>query len=75
MTSDKLLKELSQASLILAVLAGLPYSLGAAADVLPPEGKKWITLIAGVSAALAKTTQLIISALSPPSPPTGTTPK
>lgn len=62
--TDKLLKELSQTSLILAVLSGLPYSLGTAADILPPEAKKWITLVAGVSAALMKIVQLVINGVS-----------
>lgn len=72
--TDKLLKELSQASVILAVFAGLPYSLGTAADVLPPDVKKWVTLGSAFAAALLKTIQLLVNALTPPPPDAVNTP-
>lgn len=55
-----ILKELSIASIILAVGASLPYAFGEEANILPPSVKKWVSVIAVVSAGLLKTAQYTI---------------
>lgn len=44
-------------SLILAFIAGLPYTMGEMADILPPKGKIWVTGSAAIAAALLKLVQ------------------
>jgi hypothetical protein len=68
-----LLEHLNDFSLLLAVASGLPYTMGDAADILPPTVKKYVTLVAVSAAALTKLTQVAIKVISsfnvPGSPP------
>lgn len=63
MTKDKktaIAGALGDFSLVLASFSALTYELGAIADVLPPEIKKWTAIGSIVAAALSKTTQRVI---------------
>lgn len=69
-TKSQILDELSNTSVILAVASALPYTFGAAADVLGPTAKKYVSIIGISAAGLAKTADLaikLISAMNKPS--------
>ena len=59
-TKEWVLSELSKVSLILAFLAGIPYTVGEAANVLPPAVKAYATGWLGGLALATKLTQYAI---------------
>lgn len=71
LTRTRLLNELNDIAVLCAVGAGLPYTLGEAANVLPPEVKKWVVIVSLSSAGILKTTSYvfrILNAIYPDSP-------
>lgn len=63
-TKARILATLSSTSLYLGLFAMLPYFLGDASDLLPPQVKKYVTLIGLSSAALAKAAERIVAHLN-----------
>ncbi len=58
----------ADASIILAALAALPYSLGDMATVIPPDWKPWIVKVSLIAAALMKLLNFVLRLLQLPVP-------
>lgn len=67
-TTNKLVAALGDFAIVLALFSGIPYDFGALADVLPPEGKKWMLIGSLSVAGLSKATHRAIDLLTPAQP-------
>lgn len=79
-SKTKIVAILSDASLLMTLFAGLPYTLGDIANSFPPTVKKWVVIISLSGAAGMKIIQRTLELVNSPSDQTtvitsGTTPQ